>query len=68
MKITPWEYPDGDGFGVYKAHMECNELWQEVGRDVEWEFPDPSEYRGMLEERRDEKRLKEAKESVTGMA
>jgi hypothetical protein len=51
-KVTPWDHPDNETFGVYKAHKKCNELWVNgVGEMVDYSFPsDGNEWEELLEE------------------
>ncbi len=38
--ITPWDHPDNDTFGTYKAHGHCDELWLSgIGKKMDWLFP-----------------------------
>ena len=38
-KITPWEHIENESFDVYKAHIECDEIWKNVGADCDWLLP-----------------------------
>jgi hypothetical protein len=37
--LTPWGHPDNDSFGEFKAHMDCEEKWQEIAWDCDWILP-----------------------------
>ena len=39
--ITIWDHPDNETFGTYKAHKDCDEIWNNgLGRERDWIFPD----------------------------
>ena len=39
--ITIWDHIENESFGVYKAHIKCDDVWNSgVGRDVDWCFPE----------------------------
>ncbi len=38
--VTPWEHIENEVFGVYKAHIECDEAWENVGSDCYWILPE----------------------------
>lgn len=37
--IKPWDHIENECFGVYKAHLECHNIWGKVGDDQDWIFP-----------------------------
>ena len=39
--ITIWDHPDNDTFGVYKAHVSCDDIWLcWMGDEMDWNFPE----------------------------
>lgn len=46
-RITPWD-SGGDVFWTYRAHPECDKIWQTIGGEFEWLCqPDAAEWRDM---------------------
>lgn len=38
--ITIWDHPDNDTFGTYKAHNQCDAVWNDgLGKYCDWRFP-----------------------------
>ena len=52
--ITPWDHPDNETFGTFKAHDSCENLWSNgIGRELDWTFPtDRYEWRELTESNR----------------
>jgi hypothetical protein len=39
QRITPWDHAENDSFSDYKAHVDCDALWSDVGSDCDWMLP-----------------------------
>lgn len=51
QRITPWDHPENESYGDYKAHPECDKFWSsEYGRKVDYEFAYPEEFRLAMKE------------------
>lgn len=48
QRITPWDHPDNEIFSDFRAHKECEKLWQEIGESWDYLFPDPADFRDEL--------------------
>lgn len=47
--IRIWDHPENDCFGVYKAHIDCDETWRRIGSMVDWIFPyDASDWQELI--------------------
>jgi len=38
--LTPWGHEVNETFGMFKAHWECEEKWQEIGDNYDWILPE----------------------------
>lgn len=47
--IKPWDHPDNECYGEYKAHLICNEHWPDYGEFCDWIFPIYGDIWGFVE-------------------
>lgn len=40
-RLTPWDHPDNDSYGQFRAHQLCEEIWREMCQEYDGTFPDP---------------------------
>lgn len=48
QRVTPWEHPENESFGNYRAHNYCNALWSRIGQESDWEMYDYADFRMCL--------------------
>ena len=40
QRIAPWYHENNEGFSDYKAHKDCDQIFNEVGQDFDYAFPE----------------------------
>ncbi len=49
-RLTPWSHAENECFFDFKAHLDCYQVWEVIGKESDWIFQDPFDFREYKQE------------------